>query len=980
MKKYLLIAASLLLSLPLAAAVQKVSLNSDGRVAAWQLRAQDEVPDAKAMLGAGYDASGWVAAVVPGAAFTSFVEAGIEPDPNFGDNAYKVDRSKYDRNFWYRAEFATKDLPAGARRWICFEGVNRGAEVYLNGARLGSLDGFMDRGMFEVTHLLRQDAAPNVLAVLVRVPTYPIANHASPTYISSAGWDWMPYVPGLLGGITDDVYFTTSGDVSLVDPWVRTRVPSREQGGIALTTDLKYHSLQEKTVVGRVVIRPGDITFEKRFKIGAGQQRTVGVDPREFPQLTVDDPALWWPNGYGDQNLYTCELTCEVDGEVSARRTVTFGIREYSYDFVKGVFQLSVNGERIYCKGGNWGMSEYMLRCRGAEYDLKIRLHREMNYNMIRNWIGSTTDDEFYEACDRYGIMVFDDFWLNSHPNLPDDVFAFNRNAVEKIKRLRNHPSIAVWCGDNEGVPLAPLNEWLREDVKAFDGGARWYQPISREYGFSGSGPWVNAHPIWYFTAHPLGYGGHKLDGWGFRTEIGSAVFTNYESYKKFMPEPERWPASPGMLDKHFFGNSAGNARPTRYFAAVEYNYGKAAGAEDFCRKAQLLNIEVNKAMYEGWQHHLWNDASGILTWMSQSAYPSFVWQTYDYYYDLNGAYWGVRKACEPVHVQWSYADNTVKAVNATLRGYEGAHVTATVYDMEGREVKRYSREATLTVHPNSAVEALRLPLPADGNLARGKRAVCSSSGVTDYHAAEAVTDGNTGSAWSATGGEGEWGFVDLGAPTRFSTIVLSWESEVAARYDVLVSDDAETWRTVHVGDKGSSPIDEITIEPVTARYVKVLDVKSRQPGRKMALYEIELYDTEAEPAGLSPVHFIRLRLTDAAGKLLSENFYWRSNRLGDYRALDGLEPARLDVRSKEETVGAKRIVRTPVTNRGRGVAFAVRVMPTYASTGEQLLPAVMDDNYFTLLPGERRTVTTEFDAALLGEDACRVIARPYND
>ena len=713
MKKYLLIAASLLLSLPLAAAVQKVSLNSDGRVAAWQLRAQDEVPDAKAMLGAGYDASGWVAAVVPGAAFTSFVEAGIEPDPNFGDNAYKVDRSKYDRNFWYRAEFATKDLPAGARRWICFEGVNRGAEVYLNGARLGSLDGFMDRGMFEVTHLLRQDAAPNVLAVLVRVPTYPIANHASPTYISSAGWDWMPYVPGLLGGITDDVYFTTSGDVSLVDPWVRTRVPSREQGVISLTTELKNHSQQEKTGVVRGVIRPGDITFEKRFKIGAGQQRTVGVDPREFPQLTVDDPALWWPNGYGDQNLYTCELTCEVDGEVSDRRTVTFGIREYSYDFVKGVFQLSVNGERIYCKGGNWGMSEYMLRCRGAEYDLKIRLHREMNYNMIRNWIGSTTDDEFYEACDRYGIMVFDDFWLNSHPNLPDDVFAFNRNAVEKIKRLRNHPSIAVWCGDNEGVPLAPLNEWLREDVKAFDGGDRWYQPISREYGFSGSGPWVNAHPIWYFTAHPLGYGDHKLDGWGFRTEIGSAVFTNYESYKKFMPEPERWPASPGMLDKHFFGNSAGNARPTRYFAAVEYNYGKAAGAEDFCRKAQLLNIEVNKAMYEGWQHHLWNDASGILTWMSQSAYPSFVWQTYDYYGNPTGCYWGARKACEPLHVQWNCLDNSVKVVNTTASDLNDARVTATVYDLKGNII--HTQNAVAGCKASDISEAMTLTPSADG-------------------------------------------------------------------------------------------------------------------------------------------------------------------------------------------------------------------------------------------------------------------------
>lgn len=138
------------------------------------------------------------------------------------------------------------------------------------------------------------------------------------------------------------------------------------------------------------------------------------------------------------------------------------------------------------------------------------------------------------------------------------------------------------------------------------------------------------------------------------------------------MPDPDRWPMSQEMLDKHFFGRSSFNSRPDRYFATVEYNYGKASGTEDFCRKAQLLNIEANKAMYEGWQHHMWNDATGVLTWMSQSAYPSFVWQTYDYYYDLNGAYWGVRKACEPVHVQWSYADNTVKAVNATLRGYEG--------------------------------------------------------------------------------------------------------------------------------------------------------------------------------------------------------------------------------------------------------------------------------------------------------------------
>ena len=978
MKKIFALFALLLAALPLRAAVESVSLDSDGRIAAWRLCPEAEVTDVGAMLAAGYDASAWVKAVVPGAVFTSYVEAGIEPDPNFGDNAYKVDRTKYDRNFWYRTELATDRLPAAGRQWICFEGVNRRAEVYFNGERLGDLDGFMDRGMFEVTRLLRRDGKANVLAVRVIAPTNPVANHASPTYISSAGWDWMPYVPGLLNGITDNVRFVTSGDVSLVDPWVRTKVPSKGEGIVSLSTELKNHASETVEGVVRGRIMPGDIRFEKPFKLEAGKQRSVSVTPEEFPQLRIAAPALWWPNGYGEQPLYTCELSCEIDGAISDRRTVTFGMREYSYAFVEGVFQLSVNGERIFCKGGNWGMSEWMLRCRDAEYDLKVRLHKEMHYNMIRNWIGSTTDEEFYEACDRYGILVFDDFWLNSHPNLPDDIHAFNRNAVEKIKRLRNHPSIAVWCGDNEGVPLAPLNEWLREDVRTFDGGDRWYQPISREYGFSGSGPWMNSHPIWYFTPYPEGYGDHRLEGWGFRTEIGSAVFTNYESYKKFMPDPERWPASPEMLDRHFFGNSAGNSRPQRYFSTVNYNYGESATAEAFCRKAQLLNLETNKAMYEGWQHRMWDDASGVLTWMSQSAYPSFVWQTYDYYYDLNGAYWGVRKACEPVHVQWSYADNTVKAVNATLQRLEGVTVEAKVYDMQGREVPHFARRATLTAEPNGAVKALRLDLPADRNLARGKRTWCSSS-QDRQHDCGAVADGNNGTSWRSGGPGEQWVAIDLEKPTAFSDVVITWESEAAKAYRILVSDDAEQWRPVYENTTGSTPLDELKLDRVCARYVKI-EGTAPHDDWQLVLFEVELYDPEEEPEELTPVHFIRLRMTDAGGNLLSENFYWRSNRPYDYRALNDLAPADLDLKTRTETVGDRRIVRATVTNKGRGVAFAVRVMPTYASTGEQLTPAIMDDNYFTLLPGEQRTVTVEFDEALLAGDRCRIVARPYND
>ena len=909
------------------------------------------------------DALPSVPAIVPGCVFASYVAAGVEADPNFGDNAYRTDKSRYDRNFRYTGLFPTPPVGEGRTLWLRFEGVNRKGTVRLNGHQLGHLDGFMQPGDYDITRLVAP-GGENRLEVEVEWVGYPVPNFRSPTYISSAGWDWMPYAPGLLSGITDDVYLSLSGDVRLVEPWVRTKVPDREHAKVELLTDVENRSDKACEGVLRGEIRPGGIAFSHPVRLEAGERRTIRLTEREVPGLAVEHPQLWWPNGMGDPALYTCRLAFETDGRQSDARTVTFGIREYGYEWHDGIFRLKINGEPVYVKGGNWGMSEWLLRCRGEEYDTRVALHRHMHFNMIRNWIGSTTDEEFYDACDRHGIMVWDDFWLNSHPNLPHDLGAFQQNAVEKIKRLRNHPSIAVWCGDNEGVPLAPLNEWLREDVKAFDGGDRWYQPISREYGFSGSGPWVNAHPIWYFTAHPLGYGDHKLDGWGFRTEIGSAVFTNYESYKKFMPEPERWPASPGMLDKHFFGNSAGNARPTRYFAAVEYNYGKAAGAEDFCRKAQLLNIEVNKAMYEGWQHHLWNDASGILTWMSQSAYPSFVWQTYDYYYDLNGAYWGVRKACEPLHIQWSYADNTVKVVNASGEAYNGLRATAAVYNMDGSEVKRYAQRAALSSLPNTAVKVMTLPFPEDRNLARGKKTVASSSENDGAHAAKSVTDGNTGSSWRSGGPGEQWVMVDLGAPTEFSDIVLTWESEAAKAYEILASDDAEEWRTVYTSGKPSTPIDRIRIDPVTARYVK-LQGTAPHDDWQLVLFEMELYGPETPAKELSPVHFIRLRLTDDAGNLLSENFYWRSNRLGDYRALNDLEPAKLDVRTKAETVDGKRIIRATVTNRGRSVAFAVRLMPVYASTGEQILPVIMDDVLVNFDPDRAlRTAQTFGDLA----------------
>ena len=915
-----------------------------------------------------------VEALVPGSVFASYVAAGVEEDPNFGDNAYRVDRSRYDRDFRYTGIFTTPRFDDGSTLWLNFEGVNRKADIYLNGHLLGHLDGFMQRGTYDITRLV-EPGGENTLKVEVEWVGYPVPNFRSPTYIASAGWDWMPYAPGLLSGITDDVYLSVSGDVSIADPWIRTKLPDRDHALIEVRAEVENHSDKACEGILRGEIQPGNIAFSQRVSLRAGERKSIRITHREAPALAVENPRLWWPNGMGEPSLSTCRLSFETDGRESDVRTETFGIREYGYELVDGIFRLKINGEPVYIKGGNWGMSEWLLRCRGKEYDTRIALHKHMNYNMIRNWIGSITDEEFYDACDKYGIMVWDDFWLNSHPNLPQDLKAFQNNAIEKIKRLRNHASIAVWCGDNEGVPQAPLDDWLRGDVAHYDGGDRHYHSISNAQGLSGSGPWANFHPSWYFTAHPMPYGYKGQRAWGFRTEIGSAVFTTFESFSKFMPEPNWWPRNE-MWDKHFFGKQAANAAPDKYFDTVAENYGASDGIEDFCRKAQLLNLEVNKAMYEGWQHHMWDDATGIMTWMSQSAYPSLVWQTYDYYFDPTGAYWGVRKACEHVHIQWSYADNSVKAVNTTTEPLDGITATARVYDLDGRLLPQFTQRLTTVLPANQTRYLFDLNF-SQGNMARN-RPVKASSVSQDAGGAQALTDGNEASRWASDYTDDQWIYVDLGHRREFTEVVLKWEDAHAAAYKIQVSDDAVSWRDIYENQDAPGGEEVLSLQPQQARYIRVVGLR-RATQWGYSLYELEVYRRDRNEPGLTPVHFIRLELTDRDGNRLSDNFYWRSTRSGDYTALNTLAAAKLQVRSQLLTEGTRKIIRATVKNTGKSVAFAVHMQPYRKCDGERILPYTADDNYFTLLQGESRQIDFEFDEALLPDDRYTLRTEAYN-
>lgn len=975
-KKLSLLITSMLLMFGVTSAQEIFYLNNSNKQITWKVKAQADLgADSLEIYKNGYAAADWVKAIVPGTVFSSYVAAGLEKDPNFGDNIYKVDKKKYDRNFWYRTEF---NVPAGFNKqkiWLNFKGINRKAEIYLNGKKIGGLDGFMQRGMYDVTRLVNKTGT-NTLAVLVYCPLNPLVNYASPTYIPSASWDWMPYVPGLNSGITDDVYLTNTGSLTINDPWIRTDVPTTARAEVSISVGVKNSTdaFQTGTLTG--VINPGNIQFTQKVFVGANSNSEVKIDPKHFEQMVINGPKLWWPNGYGEANLYTCKLSLKLGDEISDSKQIKFGIKKYSYDTVGHVLHLYVNGTKVFLKGGNWGMAEYMLRCRGDEYDTKVRLHKEMNFNIIRNWIGSTTDEEFYDACDKYGIMIWDDFWLNSIPNLPNDVNTFNANAIEKIKRFRNHPSIAIWCGDNEGEPLPPLNNWLREDISTYDGNDRHYQPNSHAGNLTGSGPWTNFDPRWYFSRFPNGFGGNQ--GWGLRSEIGTAVFTNFDSFKKFIPKDKWWPRNE-MWNLHFFGPSAGNAGPDRYDDGIKNRYGAALGIEDYCRKAQLLNIETNKAMYEGWEDNIWEDASGIMTWMSQSAYPSLVWQTYDYYYDLTGAYWGAKKACEPLHIQWNPVNNAIKVINTTRTDENGLTAYADVYNTDGQVVKQYSLSKAIDAPSNTALNCFTMAF-ADNreNLALNKPAFASSTTMGE---AGSITDGNPGSRWASNSSDAEWIYIDLGKEQEVNGVKLNWEEAYGKAFKIQVSDDAKNWKDVYESGDGHVGVQQITFDEVKGRYVRMYG-QQRGSGWGYSLWDFEVYGGAPKSSGLTDVHFIKLKLVDKNGKLISDNFYWRGNKRTDFTALNQLPKVNLKVSSVIKQIDGRYYVNAKVTNPSSSntAAFAIRVQATKAGTGEQILPAIMNDNYFSLMKGESKDIRIEFDAALLGKDQVKLLVEPYNN
>ena len=625
-----------------------------------------------------------IPATVPATVLSSFVNAGALPDMNHDDNLMMASESFFDGDFIYTRYFDLPEEMRDKRVFLNFDGINWKAEIWLNGTSLGRIEGAFKRGKFDITPNLKNEN--NYLKVLIHANANPggvkvktekntdfnggILGADNPTFHATIGWDWISTIRGRDIGIWDDVYLTTASDVTVSDPVVTTTLAEGDTLA-SMTPAVILTNHRDKAVTGILHGHIGEICFEKQVTLAAGETIEATFSPKEFPQLKDQRMRLWWPNGYGEAYLYDAGFEFIVDGQQSDAVEYKAGIREVKTVDKDTKLKIYINNRRLVPLGGNWAFSENNLNYRGREFDAAVRHHKEMNYNMIRNWVGMTGDKEFFEACDRYGIMVWQDFWLANPADGPDpdDEAMFMDNARNFVLKIRNHPCIGIYCGRNEGYPPKTLDDGLRETVASLHPGLD-YISSSADDGVSGHGPYWAISAKEYFEKQT-----GKL-----HSERGMPNVMTYEGLSRMLDSEHLWPQNI-YWGRHDY-TMEGAQRGASFNKLIADNFGEPKSAQEFCDWAQWINYEGYRAMYESGSQ----DRMGLLIWMSHPCWPSMVWQTYDYYLEPTAAYYGVKHACEPLHVQWNPVSNCVEIVNRSAGHQEGT-VKATIINLNGETV-----------------------------------------------------------------------------------------------------------------------------------------------------------------------------------------------------------------------------------------------------------------------------------------------------
>ncbi|WP_326835414.1 sugar-binding domain-containing protein [Amycolatopsis rhabdoformis] len=705
---------------PDATAGHPVRLDGQEITGGWTFTAADATTAPGSRLSSGQQIAGLKPAIVPGTPLTSMIANGEYPDPLYGHIVTDtIPDTLKDTGYWYRVTFPVPRLIAGQRFWLRFDGVNYLGTIWLNGAEVGTIEGAFKRGVFDVTDIVAKAGGTAHLAVLVgkldhtdppSLPSYTsgvtrggrnggktgITLENGPTFFCTSGWDWLPTIPDRDLGIWQPVTWSTTGPVRLsdvrVDPTLSADLRSAD-----VTIDLALDSAYREA---RTVVLKGSLDgrdFRRTVTVPAGSS-SITLTSKDLAALKLDRPKLWWPNGYGDPHRYRLTLGVESGGQVSDERTVDFGVRRIEYTqpiqspsgAPADCLALTVNNQPILVMGGNWGLDEALKRIPRERLRDQVRLHRDANLNLIRNWNGQSSTEDFFEACDEFGILVWQDFFCSTEGPPPENTARDLANIRDCIVRFRNHPSILLWCGGNEGPPPQPLIDGLDALVAELDpkravltssAGDTGANPIG---GYTSGGPYHWVEPSDHFSRND----GTKWPP--FHNEVGSYSIPTLEFLRKMLPESSWEHPDDFWADRDVNGNG-GNGGGAGYLALTAQRYGTVANLPDFARKSQLMNYECIRAIYEAHAANMLGAApgkpyprTGVIMWMTNPAQPSFVWQMYSHDLEAHSAYYAVQHACRRVNVILDRESLDVVVANHTRAAVHGT-ATATLFDLTGK-------------------------------------------------------------------------------------------------------------------------------------------------------------------------------------------------------------------------------------------------------------------------------------------------------
>ena len=839
----------------------------------WRIQSSCEMKaDGRQISSAGFPAAGWHKARVPTTVVAALVADGTYPDPYFGMNLKSLPGMDYPSKpffanqsmpadspfrcgWWFRTDFslpAQKNQPAA---WLHFDGINYRANVWLNGEKIGDAQdvaGMMRVFEFEISKHLAA-GKPNALAVEVFAP--------DKTDLAMTWVDWNPTPPDKDMGLWKDVYLTTSGAVALRHPFVGSELAlGYTAASLTITADLHNSADHPNTSIVRAEIE--GIQVSQQVELAASESKTIVFASDRFPQLRIAHPRLWWPYQMGKPEMYTAHLQVETDGQLSDSAKVQFGIREVTSQLTEMGHRLfKINGRSLLIRGAAWA-PDMLLRWSPERAKAAMDYVRGMNLNAIRSE-GRMERDEFFELADRQGVLIMPgwtccDFWERWKQWTPETMRIAAASLSDQAVRLRNHPSVFVWLYGSDNPPPAKIETLYLQVLKD----SRWPNPTissaseqhTKPTGASGvkmSGPYDYVPPNYWLTDKNAG------GAFGFNTETSPGpVIPTLSSLKRFIPADHLWPVD------DYWNFHAGLERFTtidRFMNGLEHRYGKAANLEDFLRKSQAMNYEAQRAMFEAYGRNKY-ESTGVIQWMLNNAWPSLIWNLYDYYLVPGGAYFGSKKGCEPLHVQYSYDDDSVAVVNGDDHAFPGASVKATIYDLNSQVKTQQS--ATLDIPADSSVRALQL--------------------------------------------------------------------------------------------------------------AKVNDI--------------------------SATYFLKLELHDSSGKLVSGNFYWLSTKpdkldwarkfeevytpqsaYADLSGLNSLLPVTLAVRSSLSHEGKESVVHASVQNPGSSLAFMIHLRVARGGSDQDVVPIFWDDNYVSLMPGEKRELSARFDSDKNNDDSLVLTVDGWN-